>query len=147
MCIRDSCYENGKLTTKFYGQPPPQCKRKAFWMSVVDEVSVSLQRAEPTNWMDGEHTRGWLMDKMGVLYNYEEDRFVTNCPGMRMSRSMPWAFHAKGDITTPDAVWAVDPLLKHRLQELLSKIFDFWLAGGKSLGLSLIHISEPTRPY
>ena len=102
---------------------------------------MSLQRSEPTVWIDGESTRGWLLDRMGVLYSYELDQFVVNTPAVRMSRSMPWAFHASGDITTPDAVWNVDPRLKQRLREILDQIFVFWLAGGQSLDANPVGIA------
>ena len=127
-------YEVGGKATSFYkGPSPPPCKRKPFWMSITDEVSTSLQRSQPSLWLNGEHTRGWLMDKMGVLYNYELDKFVVNTPSMRMSKNMPWAFHPTGDFTIPDAVWAVDSSFKSELEGLLMKVFDFWKGGGKSL--------------
>ena len=126
-------WKDGKLHVEYKGQPPPQCKRKPFWMSVMDEVATSLQRAEPSVWLDGEHTRGWLMDRTGVLYSYEQDKFVVDTPAMRISKHMPWAFHPTGDITTPDAVWNVDSGFKAEMLRVLDGVFAYWLGGGKSL--------------
>ena len=127
-------YEDGKLFFTTVGEPPRACKRPGFYKSVAEDVSLTLVRSAPSAFLDNEHTRRFLQDVDGRVYDFQTDVFVVNQPGIRVGRHVPWSFvpnapGSKHKLGEPEDVWDAPVAVKEQMRSLLQGIFNFWLAG------------------
>jgi hypothetical protein len=115
--------DGGKILFVRGGKVPPYCKRTEFRNKVTEDAALVLLRV-PRTFLDGEHTRPFIMDRDGMIYDFARDTFIPGCSALRISRHVPFSF---GPL--PDASWDAPPAYKRELASLLDEIFDFYLRG------------------
>ena len=119
---------NSKPVFRRYGRIPEIVKRPSFYKAITDDVCLKLMRM-PTRVRDGEHSRGLLMDKDGIVWDILADKFFANFPGVRMGMRTGWSFLQE---------WGATPEQRRRLTEIIEKVITFWGGDGrKAKGKSL----------
>ena len=120
--------EDGKMALAAYGPIPGCLKTQTIRNAATDEVTIILKRDPERALDDSESTRRLLMDKNGMVYNFETRSLQPNCPSMRLQRSVPFSFRAE---------WKIAPETMARLDGLLDKVFDYWLCGSGPMNKTL----------
>jgi hypothetical protein len=121
----DDCKE--RLVLRKEGAVPATTKRPELYNKVAADVFLSLMRM-PSRSRDGEHTRGLLMDRNGLVYDYARGTFYPNSPGLRMGFRCPWSFNE---------VWKVSDDVRVELDTVIGLIVKYWGDGKQAAGKSL----------
>ena len=112
--------QDGKMVLTAYGPTPDCLKTQAIRNAATDEVTIILKCDPERPLDDSESTRRLLMDKDGMVYNFETRRLQPNCPSMRLQRGVPFSFRTE---------WKVAAEAMAALDRLLDKVFEYWLCG------------------
>jgi hypothetical protein len=118
--LKASYTSDGKLVWKRTGTPHPSLKDSAVRNAITEDVGLVLKR-DPVFALDcSERIRRMLVDCNGLVYDFETNKCFPNMPCLRLQRSLPFSFQQP---------WKIDPGLLQKFDELLDKIFDYWLSG------------------
>jgi hypothetical protein len=131
-------YEDGKLTAKYFGAPPPQCKEIGFYSSVSSDVKLHLFKGEPLVRMDSQSMRRFLVDKDGRIYDTLQDVIFKGNPFIRVSLHLPWAFFPKNTMRSAAQVWDAPPEVVRTVEAFLGEVTTYWLSGDGPRGKSIM---------
>ena len=118
--LKASYSSDGKLLWKREGNPHPLVKTSRIRNAITEDVSLVLKR-DPSIALDcSERIRRLLVDCNGLVYDFNSGQLFPNTPSLRLQRNLPFSF---------EQPWKIDPGLQKKLDELLDKIFAYWLSG------------------